>query len=110
METAVEVKDCGGEILFVNRFKFTITKNVKNKAAKWFCDGDHSVLLHFGGTDIFNMVYGFKRESVINKLNVLHCIGQIWMSQRFVCTTTIHLSFIYPPFPKGLFKKGYMQS
>lgn len=105
METAVEVKDCGGEILFVDRFKFTI-----KKAAKWFCDGDHDIILNFQGTDIFNMVYTFKRESVINKLNVLHCMGQIRMSQCFVCTTTIHLSFIYPPIPKGLFKKGHMQS
>lgn len=55
----MEFKDCGGEILFVGRFKFTI-----NKAAKWFCDGDHGIILNFEGTDIFNKVYAKRYQQV----------------------------------------------
>lgn len=40
MKRTVEVKDneCSGKVLFLDRFNFTVSKNVKNGRIKLLCD------------------------------------------------------------------------
>lgn len=78
MERTVEVKESerggNGKVLFVDRVKFTVNKQVETWRTRWSCgmrrdrNARPCVILKFEGTKISNMAYPAKRESVIKKL------------------------------------------